>query len=221
MALCERASSDRLSTRSNPSVSAGAASARPDTVAQRRADSVKATELAARVSTLTLAESLALDDLSQRFSTGSEALHRRVVSVRLDSAAQMLRVANSEPEILAGRAMLSAVIDPHTSVQKKRSADLWALSNRKLERLRNEEQETARRVYARQFEIRMLDQGMDATVTVRGEHGTTLHMKWILVGRVLAHQMSQEPELFEKMREMGFKRFIITDGYDETWSWEL
>lgn len=75
--------------------------------------------------------------------------------------------------------------------------------------------------YAKDLENRLLDQGMNATAIATGKDNTTLHIKWILAGRVLAHQMSKESSIFANAREMGFRRIEITDGYDESWYWKL
>ena len=61
---------------------------------------------------------------------------------------------------------------------------------------------------------------MDFTVTTSGENHTRLKLKWILVGRVLAHKLSQG-ETLATLRRLGFTRFTITDGYDDTWYWDL
>lgn len=50
---------------------------------------------------------------------------------------------------------------------------------------------------------------------------TTLRLKWILVSRVVAHQFSQNREIWQTMETLGFKRLEITDGYDEQWYWTI
>jgi hypothetical protein len=75
--------------------------------------------------------------------------------------------------------------------------------------------------YARLYETRLLDNNMNVDVTTSGEVATTLTLKWILVSKVTAHQMEKDEALFSTMRLMGFKRFIITDGYRDTFGWNF
>jgi hypothetical protein len=79
----------------------------------------------------------------------------------------------------------------------------------------------ARKEFAKQYEYGLLEQGMNVTVTTHGDRATTLKVKWILVSRVTAHEMSKDAEFFQTLRDLGFKKFIITDGYDESWYWDL
>ena len=61
---------------------------------------------------------------------------------------------------------------------------------------------------------------MDARVTVSGPNNTTLRLRYILVNRVWAHKFSQG-DMLSRLRAAGFRKFIITDGYDDTWYWNL
>lgn len=36
-----------------------------------------------------------------------------------------------------------------------------------------------------------------------------------------AHQISENTQMFETARELGFKRMELTDGFDFAWSWNL
>ena len=74
---------------------------------------------------------------------------------------------------------------------------------------------------AQTLENKLLDEGYNVDVKAIGNDHTTLHIKWILVSKVLAHQLSQEGSFFSNARAVGFKRVEITDGYDETWYWKL
>ena len=78
-----------------------------------------------------------------------------------------------------------------------------------------------RKSYARDLEEKLLDEHINATVTTFGEGSTGLRMKWILVSRVTAHDFSKNGDFLERLRNRGFKKFQITDGYDETWTWDL
>jgi hypothetical protein len=67
----------------------------------------------------------------------------------------------------------------------------------------------------------MLDQGYNCDVHAIGSKHTTLQMKWALVSKVMAHQMSRRSDIFDTARQLGFKRIELTDGFDETWVWNL
>jgi len=67
----------------------------------------------------------------------------------------------------------------------------------------------------------MLDAGLDVDVKAIGPKHTTLRVKWVLVSKVVAHQLTKQSDFFQSARELGFRRIEMTDGYDETWSWKL
>jgi hypothetical protein len=81
--------------------------------------------------------------------------------------------------------------------------------------------ERRRHDYARELERRMLGQGSDVYVSLTGRNGTTMRMRWILVSRPLAYQIGEDGTILQRLRELGFRRFEITDGYDQTWYWNL
>jgi flagellar biosynthesis GTPase FlhF len=96
------------------------------------------------------------------------------------------------------------------AVERKQSAENEAAAKR-----------IVRDFMAKTLETKMLDEGYDVDVSAIGKDHTTLHIKWILVSKVLAHQLSKEGEFFQNAREAGFKRIEISDGYDESWYWKL
>jgi hypothetical protein len=79
----------------------------------------------------------------------------------------------------------------------------------------------ARDAMATTLENRLLDEGYNVDVKAIGKDHTVLHLRWILVSKVLAHQLSEEGTFFSNARSVGFKKVEITDGYDETWYWKL
>jgi len=78
-----------------------------------------------------------------------------------------------------------------------------------------------RKAFASTLEETYLDNRMDVTVTTLGQNATTLKMKFVLFSRVDAHELSKDTEFFQMLRGFGFKKFIMTDGYDFTWVWNL
>lgn len=107
--------------------------------------------------------------------------------------------------------LLHSAEHPATLAKRKRDAD----------RAIAERLERARREYAEELEDRLLDQGIDAHVRVRGSNATRLEMEYILFSRVWAHQFTKNGEIFRTLRGLGFKRFDIMDGYDYHVYWDL
>lgn len=79
---------------------------------------------------------------------------------------------------------------------------------------------TARRAFAKLLENNYLDEGLDIHVTTHGRNATTLRLEYVLFGRVWAHQFS-EGEHWGTIRDLGFKRVEMRDGYDFSWAWTL
>jgi|GEM_PF-4961282 len=92
---------------------------------------------------------------------------------------------------------------------------------RQLEKKRETIKIQARKDFAEQYEYDFLDEGMDVTVTTSGSKATTLKLEWILISKVDAHEYSKNKNFLQKLRNLGFKKFIITDGYGESWYWNL
>jgi len=96
---------------------------------------------------------------------------------------------------------------------------LLAEYERRQQILKDESNKQDRINFANILEKRYLDNGMDVSVSVKGPQSTTLVIKYILVNRVTAHQMSNDPEIFVPLKKLKFKRLEITDGYDSSWYW--
>ncbi|HVP43271.1 MAG TPA: zinc ribbon domain-containing protein [Terriglobales bacterium] len=108
--------------------------------------------------------------------------------------------------------------------KQKRAAEAARQSKIKAaeaERAKAATDEAARIAFAKIVENQMLDEGWNMDVTAIGAKHTTLRMKWALVSKVMAHQMSQKSDIFDTARQLGFKRLELTDGFDETWTWNL
>lgn len=154
-----------------------------------------------------------------------EPLHLTVASARLDSAERLINARGSLPVI---RTLLAPPAGGLPAPLQRRRAQLErsvapriAEADRRAAASLRAARVTLRREFAKQYESRLLDQGIDATVTTPGREATTLRLRWILVSRVLAHQMGKDPELFASLRRLGFKRLEISDGYDEEWYWNM
>jgi hypothetical protein len=81
-----------------------------------------------------------------------------------------------------------------------------------------------RQVFAKTLENAMLDRGINCDVYLSGKNSTTLTLKYVLATKVFIRQFETsdgEGENLAKMRQFGFRRFIITDGDENTWTWKL
>ena len=65
----------------------------------------------------------------------------------------------------------------------------------------------------------MLDKGYNFQVSTLGVKADILKIKYILAGRVMAHHF-RDGEFHRNLKNLGFKKFILTDGYDETYTWK-
>ena len=77
--------------------------------------------------------------------------------------------------------------------------------------------QTARTVIASQMEKQMLSQGFDMTFKVSGKANTVLTIEYILMSRPVVYKIENETELLPKLRNAGFKKVILTNGYDKRW----
>jgi len=99
-----------------------------------------------------------------------------------------------------------------------------AAADAKQKRLDEAGMEEARKAYAKTLERNLLDQDMDADVDAIGPGHTTLRLTWVLATKLFVYKFTQSEqtlEEFQDMRALGFKKFVIRDGYDRSWTWNL
>jgi hypothetical protein len=75
--------------------------------------------------------------------------------------------------------------------------------------------------FARSFGDRFRAKFGDSDISTSGEAGKTLVIKWINVSRPFASKFAANEEIVKDLREMGFKRIILTDGYRSNWDVDL
>ncbi len=75
--------------------------------------------------------------------------------------------------------------------------------------------------HANVFEAAMLDSGIDLSVTLRGKYKDEMKIRWILLGRVTVHQLTKDGELLAGLQKVGFRRVTFTDGYYESYIYDL
>jgi len=78
-----------------------------------------------------------------------------------------------------------------------------------------------RKKFAEQYESALLDKGLDVHATVVGGAAETLKIKWVLISRPLVHKLTNDSDFISKLRNLGFKKLILSDGYDSSWSVNL
>jgi hypothetical protein len=78
-----------------------------------------------------------------------------------------------------------------------------------------------RKKFAEQYEIALLDKGMDTTISTSGNSRTILRIEWILMSRPLVYKFINDESAMSNLRKLGFKKITFTDGYYHTWSHNL
>lgn len=82
-----------------------------------------------------------------------------------------------------------------------------------------------RKAYAKLLENNFLRSSMDATVTIEGDKGSTLRVKYIGFTRPTMFKLQEErkliPDIIEASKSKGFRKLIMWNGYDLTWTWDL
>ena len=75
--------------------------------------------------------------------------------------------------------------------------------------------EAGRRNYEKELRTIFLDQERDIKVTVKGSFNEILHLQYVLFNDVWFHKF-ETGGLFDVWRELGFRKVILTDGYNYT-----
>jgi hypothetical protein len=82
-----------------------------------------------------------------------------------------------------------------------------------------------RNAYAKQLENNFLRNSMDATVTIEGEKGSTLRVKYIGFTRPTMFKLQEEgkliPDIIQASKSRGFRKLIMGNGYELIWTWDL
>jgi hypothetical protein len=68
----------------------------------------------------------------------------------------------------------------------------------------------------------MLAEGLNVDVNAVGSRHTTLRMRDVLASKVDAYQFTNnQQDMFRIMKGLGFKKFVLSDGYEHSWTWNL
>jgi hypothetical protein len=78
-----------------------------------------------------------------------------------------------------------------------------------------------RQAFAETTEHVYLSLGRDVHMAARGPEADTLYMKYVLLGRPDAYQFSTDHELMGNLKNLGFRKAILTDGYETTYTIQI
>ena len=136
-------------------------------------------------------------------------------SLRVDS---VLRNTN-----LAGLRRLPATTIAELSVHRGDPALKPKIDRASVLHRENVARESAerRREWARKYERLMLGQGRDVTARADGPNATTLRITYILIGRPTAYQLMNDASFVGNLRSEGFRRVVLSDGYDSRYSFDI
>lgn len=74
---------------------------------------------------------------------------------------------------------------------------------------------------ADQLQNSYLDDGKNVKVRVSGSNKDVITLTWVMVDEVQAHAMEKDWGALNGMKQAGFKRFIMADGYGKSFNWDL
>lgn len=74
-----------------------------------------------------------------------------------------------------------------------------------------------RKAFAETAEKSYLMDGKDVHMSAIGKNADTLRMRYVLLGRPDAYQLSQNTEFIASMKKIGFHKIVLTDGYNATY----
>lgn len=80
---------------------------------------------------------------------------------------------------------------------------------------------TDREGWARVYERDRLDKGIDMRVSVRGKGKNHLVLRYVLLGRALAHQFMQDADNVNTLEALGFSKITFSDGFYESYIYDL
>ncbi len=132
----------------------------------------------------------------------------------IDDAMRNLEALNGTPLEGQGEA-----IRAHYAAQKDRAEKLAAAEEKRDAAIYAE---AARTEYAKALQSNLYDEYMDAKIDAIGPQHTVLRITWALASDMTAYQMSKKFQTyFQDMRQLGFRRFVLTDGFGDSWGWNL
>jgi hypothetical protein len=167
--------------------------------------------------------------------TAAEHLQRAQLALKLDATPDEIdeglrnlgAISPSAPEAASAKALRRKLAAAKARLlkaeeeQSREAARASAGEAKKNAALEAVAKRAARDALAKTMEDNLLHQGLNVDVLATGKDHTILRIKWVLVSKALAYQLSEKGDVTDVARAYGFKRVLITDGYDQAWSWDL
>lgn len=164
----------------------------------------------------------------QHLAVVKEDFKANATDAQVAEGIKHLKTLRGTPMESEGKALLARYDAQKAQAEKVAAAT--AAANAKRENAANAKRENAenakaemlgRDALAKSMENSMLSEGYNMDVNAVGANHTTLRIKYILVSKAFAYQMSQSSEIVSNARAAGFKKIVLTDGYDEQWHIDL
>lgn len=204
-----------IHVRSEQLAVAAAASAALAAQAEASAAEIAAVEALRKSQTDSIAAATALLEQKRRHVQDSEAPDASQLTW-LDAKSALGRIAWNQPTFAAAQALIVEMAEEEKlAAEHQAKVDAFAAAAAKALA------PDLRKVFARDLEQSFLDDGKDISVSASGPKNTVLTIKWVLVSRVTANELKNEPRLLYRAGELGFKKVVISNGYDFAWSWTL
>jgi len=110
---------------------------------------------------------------------------------------------------------------PPTAPEYKEAQKLIPIAQRKFTEKTEARLLDARRSFAKEAEQHMLEQNFDMYVKVSGPKDTIITFRYVLMSRPTVYQVINDSGFMGRLRALGFKKAVFTDGYYSTWNQPL
>jgi hypothetical protein len=163
-----------------------------------------------------------LDALKQQQQEHDAFVNRMSPAEHLAAAKRLLRVDAPGSQIDEGMRHLAAI---NWTPLKEQGALVRSRYEKEKARADAEVAEPIRIGYATTYENNMLGHGGNVDVVALGLQHSTLQIRWVLATKVEAYQITNREGgfkgLFDDLHRLGFKKLVLTDGYDSRWTWNV
>ncbi len=126
-----------------------------------------------------------------------------------------------EQEMLEQLNKDAVVLAQMTALYKNSNDKEHKMLYEKSKKLGKENDILRREVLAKILEEKMLKTGQDYSINAIGENKDTLKIKHVFINRPFVHNFTNNNEMTMKLKNAGFKKLILTDGFDSTWTIDL
>jgi len=146
------------------------------------------------------------------------ALHRRVIAMLLDSMRAVIAADRDSSDVVTQAKLYNDdIYPPITPAQDAERRKLLSRAQA-LEPLFTV---AARTAFASEYQDVLLRNYNDAYVAATGRAATTLRIRYILMSRPVVYNIVTNDTVMTKLRALGFTRLVLTDGDENTWTWDM